>query len=83
MRNKTELRSKKSPPTLSPSEPSGLIAKKPRRSAGPQSVLDDHSHRTSLGLTCGSNMPTGGCSACTSQPPHGMLLPQVKPKVVL
>jgi hypothetical protein len=23
-----------------------------------------------------------GCSAWTSQPPHGMLLPQVKPKVV-
>jgi hypothetical protein len=51
MRNKTELRPKNSPPTLSPSEPSGLIAKNPRRSAGPKPVLDHHSHRTDLDLS--------------------------------
>jgi hypothetical protein len=52
MRNKTELRPKKSPPTPSPSQPSGLIAKKPWRSAGPTPALDDHSHRTTLEFCC-------------------------------
>jgi hypothetical protein len=60
MRNKAELRPKKSPPALSPSEPAGLIAKKPRRSAGREPVLDDLSHRTTLGFCCATTMPTPG-----------------------
>ena len=68
MRNKTEVRPKKSPPSLSPSQPSGLIAKKPRRSAGPKPVLDDHSHRTTLALCCTRNMLTRSASRQASAP---------------
>ena len=49
MRHKTELRSHSPHPTASPSQPSGLIAKNHRRSAGRKPALDDLSHRTWTG----------------------------------
>ena len=62
MRHKTELRSHSPHPTASPSQPSGLTAKNPRRSAGSEPALDDLSHRTTLGFCCRSMMQTRSAS---------------------